>query len=46
MDKNQLKKNYKEILGDDIEIEPIIVEEMPQDKSGKFKAIISEIARR
>jgi len=42
---NQLSYDLKKILGDDIRIEVEEMEEIERTKSGKFKWIVSEVAR-
>lgn len=40
----RIRKNYKELLGTNIEIEPVVVDNISKGEAGKFKVIVSRIS--
>ena len=39
----QIEREYKRILVEDIEINPVVVDEIPRHKSGKFRVVMSMV---
>jgi phenylacetate-CoA ligase len=42
---DKIKENYKRFLGNDIEINPVCVDELIPDKSGKFRVVKSLVSK-
>ena len=40
---DQIEHDIKEVMGDDVNVETEIVDEIPKDKSGKVRAVVSKV---